>query len=454
MPGGKYGYGEAMRAGWTKWENQLLNGIFPLRRSLRASDHSAVFLTEHQARMLPDAALKLVPAIPTLKQAQMSQWSAAAGLSHPHLVQLLDSGHCQLGGLQFLFITMEYAEETLAEILSRRALSADELRTMLQPALEALSFLHRKKLVLGGLKPSNVMFVDEQLKLASDTIRRVGESSAGLASVSMYDPPESVDGSYTPAGDIWSLGVTMVEALTRQQPSWHEASGTVVLPSGLPPTFAMMIRRCLNRDPVMRPTVYELEAQINPAQRVARALASVPKSSQQRTEVVRQFPARPRPNAQPSCARVARVERAIPALKSSRPRWLLPVLVVAGTLALAAWKDPRSIPASASGSQIPAPEAVMAEPSVIHEELPDVSSKALQTIHGTILLAVRVTVDRSGTVVHAAAEQTRSSKYFSRLATEAATQWRFAPTDERESRKWLLSFEFTRNGVTAHRTST
>jgi hypothetical protein len=250
----------------------------------------------------------------------------------------------------------------------------------------------------------------------------------------------------------------MVEALTRQQPSWDEASGTVVLPAGLPPTFAVLICRCLNLDPAKRPTVCELEAEINSAQQAQqksrpRPRASVPRSSRQRAEVVRQFPDRPRANTGRNSARAARVERerAIPASQSFRPRWLLPVMVVVGTLAIAAWRGP---PAPAPGPQIPEPAAVVAEPSVIHEALPDVPPKALQTIHGNILLAVRVTVDRSGTVVHAAAEQTRSSKYFSRLATEAATQWRFAPTDEQESRKWLLRFEFTRNGVTAHRTPT
>ena len=445
-----------MRNGWTKWENQVVNGYFPLRRSLGSSDHSAAFLTEHKEQMLPDAVLKLVPAIPTLKQAQMSQWSVAAGVSHPHLARLLDSGQCQLGGLPFLFVAMEYAEQTLAQILSGRALSADELASMLRPALRALSFLHRKNLVLGGLKPSNVLIVKERLKLASDTIRPAGAPNASIASVSsMYEPPESRDGSYATAGDIWCLGVTMVEALTRQQPSWHEASGTVVLPAGLPPTFAVLICRCLNLDPAKRPTVCELEAEINSVQQESRPRprVSVPKSSRQRAEVVRQFPDRPRANTGRSSARVARVERerAIPASQSFRPRWLLPVMVVVGTLAIAAWRGP---PAPAPGPQIPEPAAVVAEPSVIHEELPDVPPKALQTIHGSILLAVRVTVDRSGTVVHAAADQTRSSKYFSRLATQAATQWRFAPTDERESRKWLLRFEFTRNGVTAHRTPT
>src|SRR3981189_3242424 len=111
---------------WTKWEGQVISGVFPLRRLLSASDHSAVFLTEYKAQSLPNAALKLVPAIPALAQAQLSHWTMAATLAHPHLIRLFEAGLCQLGGLQFLFVVMEYAEQTLSRILLQRALTPAE----------------------------------------------------------------------------------------------------------------------------------------------------------------------------------------------------------------------------------------------------------------------------------------------------------------------------------------
>jgi len=40
---------------WAKWEGQIINGVFPLRRFLGGSDHSGVFLTESKARNLPNA---------------------------------------------------------------------------------------------------------------------------------------------------------------------------------------------------------------------------------------------------------------------------------------------------------------------------------------------------------------------------------------------------------------
>jgi TonB family protein len=92
-------------------------------------------------------------------------------------------------------------------------------------------------------------------------------------------------------------------------------------------------------------------------------------------------------------------------------------------------------------------------PSVLHEEIPDVPRSARNTIHGHIKVAVRVTVDGSGSVIHAALENPGSSKYFARLATEAARKWKFAPADNQVSRKWLLRFDFTRAGALGHASS-
>src|SRR5258707_4029332 len=136
---------------WTKWEGQVINGVFPLLRVLSASDHSAVFLTEYKAQHLPNAALKLVPVMPALAQAQLSYWTTAATLSHPHLIRLFEVGRCEIEGLPFLFVVMEYADQTLSQILPLRALTPDEVRKMRLPTLSALAFLHAKNLVQGQL---------------------------------------------------------------------------------------------------------------------------------------------------------------------------------------------------------------------------------------------------------------------------------------------------------------
>jgi len=179
---------------WSQWQSEVINGVYPLRRFLSGSDHSAVFLTECKAQDVPTAAIKIIPAERALTEAQLSHWMTAAGLSHPNLIRLLDAGQCQLGGQQFLFVVMEYAEQTLSQVLPQRALTADEVREMLGPTLDALAFLHRKNLVQGRLKPANFLVVNDQLKLASDTIRPAGEPRAIIAKSSLYDPPEAKNG--------------------------------------------------------------------------------------------------------------------------------------------------------------------------------------------------------------------------------------------------------------------
>lgn len=251
---------------WVGWENQVVNSAYPLRRWLGGSNHSAVFLTEYRPEGITQAAIKLVPADTLETEAQLVQWGTAATLNHPHLIRLFDVGRCHIGGRVYLYVVMEYADQTLAQLLPRRALSPDETREMLIPALSALNYLHRNGLVQGQVKPTNLLVVGDQLKLASDTIRPAGKLSSGILRASLHDPPELKDGEIGPAGDIWGLGVTLVEALTQHPPSWPDSKAeTVSLTASIPPLFVDTVRRCLHRIPSARPTAGELEGQFNPA---------------------------------------------------------------------------------------------------------------------------------------------------------------------------------------------
>jgi hypothetical protein len=465
-----------MTEDWTKWQNLVINGVFPLRRFLGRSDHSVVFLTEHRSQQLPNAAIKLVPADPKLAETQLARWKTAAALSHAHLIRLLDSGRCELGGQQFIFVVMEYAEETLAQILPHRALTPDEVRELLFPTLDALAFLHRRGFVQGQLKPPDFLVVNDQLKLASDNIRPAGQPTASTAKPSLYDPPESKDGRSSAAGDIWGLGRVIVEALTQMPPAWpDQASDAVSLPATLPPTYADIVRRCLSRNPAGRPTISELEAQIKAAQH-ASAVSVAP-------SVVREAPAhaptaRKSPTAQLQSSMV-RLQSSMARLQSPRallqsPSARLFVAGIAGSLIIlvAIWvglrpshghPDAQQPASSTSTGQPPLqqaappaavsqnPKAPMPAPGpVLHQEIPDVPHSARESIHGRIMVTVRVTVDRAGNVVDETLQWHGSSKYFARLATAAARKWRFAPADDQPSRVWLLRFEFTRGGTAGH----
>jgi serine/threonine protein kinase len=441
-----------MAEDWTKeWERRIVNGVYPLRRFLGRSNHSVVFLTECKAQNVPQAAIKILPANRALTEAQLAHWKRVATLSHPHLMRLLDSGRCQLGGHNFLFAVTDHAEQNLAQILPSRPLTPDEVRDLLPATLDALAYLHGQNLVQGGLKPPNFLVVDDQLKLASDTIRPAGERTASTAKPSLYDPPEAKNGGMSTAGDIWGLGITLVEALTQTPPAWpRESSESVSLPANLAPEFVDTIQRCLNRDPAQRPAIAELLAQYKQA-----PAATLPSAV-------------PPPSAAPSVMNEPLV-RTVSTQNPSKTRFLLTAITVGIITLLVVWTGvhlihthanvqqtasitPQSPPAVSLPAVVENPKASIAAspPTVLHQEIPDVSRSARATIRGVIKIAVRVIVDRSGNVFAATLDSRASSKYFARAAMDAAKKWQFAQDADQPSRVWLLHFEFTRAGTTAH----
>jgi serine/threonine protein kinase len=488
---------------WTDWESRVINGVFPLRRFLGGSDHSAVFLTEYKAENLPDAAIKFVPADTLHAEAQLVQWGAAATLSHPHLVRLFDVGRCQFGGRAFLFVVMEYAEQTLAQILPNRALSPDEALEMMLPTLDALTFLHQNSLMHGQLKPSNFLVVNDQLKLSSDTIRPAGSSANGNTSAGI-NAGSAATGT---ASDIWDLGITLVEALTQRTPIWtDERSETAILPVALPLGFVDTVRRCLSRNPANRPTVMELEARYKPAphlsvssaahtpadeeshettpsqqspqrsllvpvvavvfllalgafaylhylqshsnsQQVA-VVAPVPSQQIDGTPVLPSHPALPARSAVPGPAAGSAI------LSQGNAAATVPTPSASGAAEAEAPTPTQAPPAPAYRPPAqPSLPLATASPAILHEETPDVPHAISARIRGHVKVTVRVLVDPYGKVVGEFLENAGPSRYFARLASDAAEKWQFIETDNRSPRVWLLRFEFTRGGIAVQATT-
>ena len=104
---------------WTRLQGHVVNGVFPLGRCLGSSDHSAVFLTR-SAGQAAELAIKLVATNRSLAETQLPRLKRAGALAHPHLLRLLEWGGCQLEGLPYLYAVMEYADQTLAQLLQNR----------------------------------------------------------------------------------------------------------------------------------------------------------------------------------------------------------------------------------------------------------------------------------------------------------------------------------------------
>ena len=88
--------------------------------------------------------------------------------------------------------------------------------------------------------------------------------------------------------------------------------------------------------------------------------------------------------------------------------------------------------------------------AVAKRVLPDVPQSASETIHGTVEVSIRVTVDPSGDVSNATFDSPGASKYFANLALQAARDWRFKPAQvdgQAVSSVWILRFQIRQTGT-------
>ncbi len=240
-------------------QGQIVDGKYHLRQYLGGSDRGAVFLTEYGNLRPQKAAIKLVRVRAGNAELQLSRWRLAANLSHPHLVRIFDMGRCEVESSAMLYVVMELADENLAQIIPERPLTPDEARDMLAPVLDALSYMHSRGFVHGHIKPSNIVAVGEELKLSSDGICRLADSIESQSAPGVYDPPEGARNGAAPAGDVWSLGVTLVEVLTQEPLAWNPAERKEPsLPEALPEAFEDIARHCLRREPKNRWTAPDL----------------------------------------------------------------------------------------------------------------------------------------------------------------------------------------------------
>jgi serine/threonine protein kinase len=481
----------------TKWVGQVIDGKFRLGEFVGGDDDSAVFLTDYNSPDVRKAAIKLVQADSPEAEGLLSRWRHAAKLSHPHMIRLLDMGRGELDGAAVLYVVMEYAEENLSSVIARRPLAPAEARAILGPVVDALAYVHNKGFVHCRIKPANIMAENDRLKISSDGLCRIGEFSGSAGKPGAYDPPEAAGGRISPAGDVWSLGMTLCEALTQRLPVWERTNqAEPALPSTLPAEFLDLARHCLRRDPQLRWSVADIAARLLPnaptrpkpivrgaqfslarrrfvgtAAPIGLALLAIlaavrvfnhhsrtePAHVVAAAETPKQPEAQPRANAavQPkpekestlgeATASVAKPKPPIASPPASKPvEQPSPKSVVANTAA------PTAAPARSKMAAPTQPASTVASSSdvvrgkVVKQFLPDASQKARDTIRGKVRISVNVQVDESGRVTAAAFDAPGPSQYFADRALAAAKLWLFAPAKmdgHNVPSEWVLRFE-------------
>jgi TonB family protein len=477
-----------MSQNWREWEGRTVDGKFVLGSYLGGSDGSGVFRTQLRAVNSAagegeDAAIKLVPISGAEADSQLRRWQAARELSHPNLIRILATGRATVEGKEIVYVVEEFAEENLAQILPERALTADEVRVMFGSVIGALDYVHGKGMAHGRMKPSNIMAARDQVKVSSDDLCRTAEIPL---TTSLYDAPEAAEG-VSSASDVWSLGMTLAEILTQRMPVWDPARmNPPQVSSDIPEPFRGIAKCCLELDPAKRCSLAEIRQRLEgrPASGVVAmkgapvAVASTKAVPAKGVRVVGTTGDRPRgAKWRYVLAVVALI--AVVVILILRPRSLNGPGSGRDTPQASSTVSPQTtaVQAKAGDSQpaggqtrapsesFPGQDATKPGQSpapgdagpvgevktagtdeVVERVMPKVSPSAQRTITGKIKVRVRVKTDADGNVTQATLKEAGPSKYFARIALEAAKRWKFSPGEDGGG---IITFVFTKSRTDA-----
>ena len=233
------------------WEGRVVEGRFPLLERLGGTESCASFRTVLQG--LQEALIQLILPGGAEVETYIAQWDFAKGLSHPHLAKVLAEGRCVIDRNDLVYVVTERPYATLAMVIKTRTLKADSARETFAPVLDALSYLHKNGVVHGHVNPSNIQIADMKPKLSVTDLLIADSVKRGISSLSNYDAPELMHGIVTAAADMWSVGMSLCEAMTEALPFWDpsKTEDPEVMKS-LPSPFREIVQDCLRVDPLRR----------------------------------------------------------------------------------------------------------------------------------------------------------------------------------------------------------
>jgi serine/threonine protein kinase len=196
-----------------------------------------------------------------------------AGLNHPGLVTVLDAGIAA----ERPYLVMELVEgPSLSRACAGGPLDPDRVAEIGAEVADALASAHAQQVVHRDVKPGNVLLgSDGRVRLADFGIARligdtVRHTQTGHAiGTPAYLSPEQIHGDeVTPAVDIYSLGLVLIEALSGERPfpgtPAESALARLNRPPDVPPSLSdrwqTLLRAMTALEPADRPDAGEVAA--------------------------------------------------------------------------------------------------------------------------------------------------------------------------------------------------
>ncbi|HEY7402792.1 MAG TPA: protein kinase [Candidatus Angelobacter sp.] len=153
------------------------------------------------------------------------EWSVLARLSHPNIVDILETGEFEEAGQHKPFFVMPMLPGVTLDQLIKKAstrLTVDRTVDIIVQACRGLQAAHDHGLVHRDLKPSNIFVMDDDsVKLIDFGVVHLSDthSMTGIKGTLHFLAPELLDHKAPSVlSDVFALGVVSYEALTRRKP--------------------------------------------------------------------------------------------------------------------------------------------------------------------------------------------------------------------------------------------
>jgi eukaryotic-like serine/threonine-protein kinase len=244
---------------------------------------------------------------PTFQARFRREAQSAAGLNHPTIVAVYDTGEetDPLTGVSVPYIVMELVEgQTLRDVLREgRKILPERALELTQGVLDALSYSHKAGIVHRDIKPANVMLgpgggvkvMDFGIARAVADTSATMTQTAAVIGTAQYLSPEQARGETVDArSDLYSAGCLLYELLVGRPPfvgdspvsvAYQHVREAPVPPSQLDPEITpeidAVVLKALAKDPADRyQSASEMKADIS------RLLSGQQTTAQRTTAVV------------------------------------------------------------------------------------------------------------------------------------------------------------------------
>jgi serine/threonine-protein kinase len=336
---------------------------YVIERELGSGGMATVYLA-HDVRHDRKVALKVLrPELSAILGAErfLAEIKTTAHLQHPHILPLHDSGEAD--GLVFYVMPYVEGESLRDRLLRERQLPVDESVWIARQVADALEYAHEQGIIHRDIKPENILLhgghalvADFGIALAasrSEGATRMTETGMSLGTPAYMAPEQAMgERDISARADVYALGCVLYEMLAGEPPFTGPTAQAIIARVMTETPRSLTLQRHTvpgHLEAVVRKALEKLPAdRFASAAQFAEALAS---------------PGGPLTGAGAAAATAA---KATPRIKAPRFRAVLPWLVTAASLGLAAWSlwRPRPVPPPPPVSRY----AIHLPDSIAHQE--------------------------------------------------------------------------------------